>query len=114
MTDSKARKLTVVRNTSNALRLDQGETVHVGVDVHKATYHVAAYSGSRGLLATWVQPARPELLAERLSPIAGQVAGVVYEAGPTGYGLARFLSEHAVRCVVAAPSKLQRPSGDRG
>ena len=38
---------------------------------------------------------------------------VVYEAGPTGYGLARFLTERAVRCVVAAPSKLQRPSGDR-
>jgi transposase len=38
---------------------------------------------------------------------------VVYEAGPTGFGLARFLRDHEVGCVVAAPSKLQRPSGDR-
>ncbi len=38
---------------------------------------------------------------------------VVYEAGPTGFGLARFLRDHGVGCVVAAPSKLQRPSGDR-
>ena len=38
---------------------------------------------------------------------------VAYEAGPTGFGLARFLRQHGVDCVVAAPSKLQRPSGDR-
>ncbi len=38
---------------------------------------------------------------------------VVYEAGPTGFGLARFLLAAGVECVVAAPSKLQRPAGDR-
>jgi transposase len=38
---------------------------------------------------------------------------VVYEAGPTGFDLARFLNGSGVRCVVAAPSKLQRPTGDR-
>jgi transposase len=36
-----------------------------------------------------------------------------YEAGPTGFGLARFLVSEGVECLVAAPSKLQRPSGDR-
>src|SRR3954465_15332382 len=91
MTDTKARKVSIVRDSSNALRLDQGETVHVGVDVHKATYHVAVFSDTRGVLATWVQPARPELLLERLEPIRGRIAGVVYEAGPTGFSLARRL-----------------------
>jgi len=38
---------------------------------------------------------------------------VAYEAGPTGFGLARALDAAGVRCVVAAPSKLQRPAGDR-
>jgi transposase len=38
---------------------------------------------------------------------------VTYEAGPTGFGLSRALSASGIRCVVAAPSKLQRPSGDR-
>ncbi|WP_246262974.1 hypothetical protein [Arthrobacter mobilis] len=38
---------------------------------------------------------------------------VAYEAGPTGFGLARSLAADGIRCVVAAPSKLQRPSGDR-
>jgi transposase len=36
-----------------------------------------------------------------------------YEAGPTGYGLARELSKRRVECVVAAPSKIPRASGDR-
>ena len=38
---------------------------------------------------------------------------VGYEAGPTGYGLYRCLNDHGVLCVVAAPSKLHRPHGDR-
>ena len=36
-----------------------------------------------------------------------------YEAGPTGFGLARFLCAAGIVCMVAAPSKLQRPSGER-
>ncbi|MEJ7755271.1 MAG: transposase [Nocardioidaceae bacterium] len=38
---------------------------------------------------------------------------VTYEAGPTGFGLRRVLSAAGIRCEVAAPSKLQKPSGDR-
>jgi transposase len=47
-------------------------------------------------------------LAELPAPVA-----VAYEAGPTGFGLARKLTSAGIRCVVAAPSKLQRPPGDR-
>jgi transposase len=47
-------------------------------------------------------------IGELAAPVA-----VTYEAGPTGFGLARALDADGVRCVVAAPSKLQRPSGDR-
>ena len=36
-----------------------------------------------------------------------------YEAGPIGFGLFRLLNASGVECVVAAPSKLLRPSGDR-
>src|SRR6476646_5843699 len=38
---------------------------------------------------------------------------VTYEAGPTGFGLARAITEAGMECLVAAPSKLQRPAGDR-
>ena len=47
-----------------------------------------------------------------LQQLAGPVA-VVYEAGPTGFGLARFLTGRGVSCVVAAPSKMHRRAGDR-
>ena len=37
----------------------------------------------------------------------------VYESGPTGYVLARYLREAGVDCVVAASSKLLRAPGDK-
>ncbi len=55
---------------------------------------------------------QPDAILGWLRELPGPLA-VVYEAGPTGFGLARFLPGQGVRCVVAAPSKLQRPAGDR-
>ncbi|UQU68773.1 IS110 family transposase [Couchioplanes caeruleus] len=54
----------------------------------------------------------PAAVLDWLRRLPGPVA-VAYEAGPTGFGLARHLCAAGVRCVVAAPSKLQRPAGDR-
>jgi len=36
------------------------------------------------------------------------IAGVVYEAGPTGFGLARALIAEGIPVIVAAPSKIPR------
>jgi transposase len=51
-----------------------------------------------------------------VSQLPGTVA-VTYEAGPTGFGLARAFAAAGIRCEirceVVAPSKLQRPPGDR-
>lgn len=41
------------------------------------------------------------------------LVAVTYEAGPTGFGLSRFLMGRGTRCEVAAPSKIRRASGDR-
>ena len=43
-----------------------------------------------------------------LGSLPGQEA-VAYEAGPTGFGLARSLTAEGIDTLVAAPSKLQRP-----
>lgn len=43
---------------------------------------------------------------------AGPVAAC-YEAGPTGFGLTRALAPSGVHCEVVAPSKLERPPGDK-
>jgi transposase len=42
-----------------------------------------------------------------------QPVRVAYEAGPTGYGLARACAAAGIACTVAAPSKIARPPGDR-
>lgn len=105
MTRNTPRTSSTLRPASVPLRCEPDEILHVGVDVHKATYHVALLSDRRGLLATWVQPARPTLLAERLTPLREHVAQIVYEAGPTGFSLARRLRAEGVRAEVIAPSK---------
>jgi len=74
-------------------------------------------------VATAIDTTTGELFKERLVPtndvvidwlqrLPGPVA-VAYEAGPTGFGLCRALDAAGIRCVVAAPSKLVRASGDR-
>src|SRR5512143_1370723 len=111
MSNTKTRKLNHVRKSNEPLGLEQGEAVHVGVDVHKASYSVALFSDRRGLITTWVQPARPEILLERLSPLREGIAQVVYEAGPTGFTLARRLRSEGFNAQVIAPSKLLAPVG---
>jgi transposase len=105
------KKTRIVRLTSSTLRLDEGEIAHVGVDVHKASYHVAVVTDLRGLVATWTQPADPDLLVERLKPIGTQVAQVVYEAGPTGFALVRRLRAAELKAEVIAPSKIPTMPG---
>lgn len=87
-----------------ALLID--ELVIISVDVHKASYHVAVWSLQRGLLADWVQVAHPQVLLKRIEPIGGHVKQVVYEAGPTGFGLARAAMAAGYAVLVAAPSKI--------
>jgi transposase len=84
----------------------------VGLDVHARSVVAAAVDEVTGV---WVRckltPSFDDVLAWLVllpAPVA-----VVYEAGPTGFGLYRTLVAQGISCVVAAPSKLQRPAGDR-
>src|SRR5262249_5681346 len=99
------------RKPAEPLRLEPGEAVHVGVDVHKASYSVALFSDGRGLIATWVQPARPEVLLEWLRPLRGGIAQGAYAAGPTGFGRARRRRAAGHKAQVIAPAKLLAPAG---
>jgi transposase len=67
--------------------------------------------GTRELFHARLTPSH-EHIQSWLHDLPGPVA-VTYEADPTGSGLARALDAAGVPCVVAAPSKLQRPAGDR-
>jgi transposase len=111
MTMATTRTTSASHDTDFPVGLDAREVVHVGVDVHKATYHVALYSTTRGVVTTWVQPASPQALVDRLMPIRKRIAQVVYEAGPTGFGLARRLGAAQLPVHVIAPSRLLAPVG---
>jgi transposase len=88
------------------------ERTSVGLDVHARSVAAAAIDGVTGeLIQTKLTPSY-EHLRSWLQDLPGPVA-VTYEAGPTGFGLHRHLSAAGVRCLVAAPSRLQKPSGDR-
>ena len=88
------------------------ERTSVGLDVHARSVAAAAIDGVTGeLFQARLTPSHEHIQAW-LADLPGPVA-VAYEAGPTGFGLARALDAAGIRCVVAAPSKLQRPSGDR-
>ena len=87
-------------------------SVRVGLDVHALSVVAHAVDEETGKVAR-----------ARLCPDHGGVLAwlhklrapvrVTYEAGPTGFGLARAITEAGMECLVAAPSKSQRPAGDR-
>jgi transposase len=80
--------------------------------VHARSVAAAAIDGVTGeLFQTKLTPAY-EQIRSWLSDLPGPVA-VAYEAGPTGFGLYRHLTAAGIRCEVVAPSKLQKPAGDR-
>ena len=88
------------------------ERTSVGLDVHARSIWAHATDWRTGRqVSQRLVPSNEEVLAF-LARLPGPVA-VTYEAGPTGFGLARALTAAGIRCVVVAPSKLERPPGDR-
>jgi len=88
------------------------ERTSVGLDVHARSVAAAAIDGVTGELVQAKLTPSHEHVRSWLRDLPGPVA-VAYEAGPTGFGLSRSLNAAGIRCEVVAPSKLQRPSGDR-
>ena len=84
----------------------------VGLDVHARTVVAEAVDWSTGEIFSTTLVPRNELVVDWVRLLPGPVA-VTYEAGPTGFGLARAFTEAGIRCEVVAPSKLERPPGDR-
>ena len=81
----------------------------VGLDVH-----------ARSVVAGVIDRKSGEVRSLRLSPGCGEMVAwlqtlpapveVVYEAGPTGYRLARACADEGISCVVAAPSRIRVPA----
>jgi transposase len=84
----------------------------VGLDVHATKVVAAVLDVETGELAFFSMTADMARVAGFCAGLPGPVRAA-YEAGPTGYGLARELARREVQCVVAAPSKIPRGSGER-
>jgi transposase len=88
------------------------ERTSVGLDVHARSIVACGLDTVTGQTARRRLVPSAEVVLDWVRELPGPVA-VAYEAGPTGFGLARQLAAAGVRCVVAAPSKLARPAADR-
>jgi hypothetical protein len=81
----------------------------VGLDVHAGESTLAVFDQGTGEVAgKWVAGRPHELLP--LLRAVGRPARMVYEAGPTGYGLARRAVAEGIELGVCAPSKTERPA----
>ncbi len=90
-------------------------TVYVGLDTHKDS-NVAAYSIGLGAVQSLgnvgVRERDLDRLCTRLHSKGSRVC-FVYEAGPCGYGLYRYLTGKGFARMVCAPSLIARKPGDR-
>ena len=89
-----------------------GEGTWVGLDVHARSVVGCAIDEAAREIRTQRIDARTEAVMAWVLAQPGPVMAC-YEAGPTGFGLARALRAAGVSCEVVAPSKLERPAGDK-
>lgn len=86
------------------------ERTSVGLDVHARSVAVCALDSETGEVIR--QSLAPDEVTGWLLRLPGPVAAT-YEAGPTGFWLARTLAAAGIECPVAAPSRLLRAPADR-
>jgi len=95
--------------------MEQGIKLYVGLDVHKDSIAIAVAEAGRsaGRVVGQIVHDVPKLLKALARLGEPGALHVVYEAGPTGYGLQRALSAKGYRCEVIAPSLIPKRPGDR-
>jgi len=95
----------------------QGSTLFIGVAVHKESSAVAygaeereaevVFLGTIGTRQCDIDKLMRKLQAK------GKRLHLVYEAGPCGYWLYRYLTKKNLKCWVVAPAQIPKKAGDR-
>jgi transposase len=83
-----------------------------GLDVHARSVLAVTMDASTGEIRRQRLAAQTATVVQFLAGLPGPTR-VGYEAGPTGYGLARDLMAAGIGCTVAAPGKIERPAQDK-
>src|SRR5688500_16977268 len=84
----------------------------VGLDVHARQTHAAVFVVQTGELRV-VKLRMPPVEVVSFLDGLGPAVTAVYEAGPTGFGLARAAHERGLDVRVAAPGSIPKGSGHR-
>lgn len=97
--------------------MKQDNTKFIGLDVHKSSISIAIADGPRkgeirsyGTIPNNIKSI-DKFIRKQIS--MGNKLHVVYEAGPTGYGIYRHLVGNGIDCIVVAPSMIPKKSGVR-
>ncbi len=98
------------RSESKLIRKLSGlSNLFVGVDVHKRSYAVAVFSPEhRMIIDEFAMPADVDQLVRILSNVREQLTLCVYEAGFTGFALARALADAHIQARVVSPASIPR------
>ena len=90
---------------------------NVGLDVHKNSISIGIADDNRDGDVRYYGKIDNDM--DQLDKVIrklvskGAVLRFVYEAGPCGYGIYRYLTNNDMDCTVVAPSKIPRQSGNR-
>jgi transposase len=90
-----------------------GSMALVGLDVHRAQTVAAVLDPVSGELRVERLRGEPAGMVPAFLEALGRPARAVYEAGPTGFGLARVAAERGLDVRVIAPGSIPRAPGDR-
>jgi len=95
--------------------MSESSVFFVGMDVHKDSIHFAVLTEASPSPVLQVRkPSTHKAVDEILDKLHGQgTVFACYEAGPCGYGLARYIESKGIQCQVFAPSKIPRKPGER-
>ncbi len=83
------------------------DEIYVGIDVHKDIYHLAMWHNGH-IGCVYSTSSDNNKLLQDLQQIRSSLKNVVYEAGPTGYGLVRLLRSADLPAEVVATTKTPR------
>jgi transposase len=97
--------------------MSQSSTLFIGMDVHKDTIAVAYVAQDHGAEVTYLgtigtRQCDIDQLVRKMQSKAKHLI-FVYEAGPCGYWLYRYLTKKDYTCWVVAPSLIPKKAGDR-
>jgi transposase len=96
--------------------MSQSSTLFIGMDVHKESIAVAYVAQDHGAEVTYLgtigtRQCDIDQLSRKMQSKAKHLI-FVYEAGPCGYWLYRYLTKKGYHCCVVAPSLIPKKSGD--